>query len=261
MPKKYKLLPPIKPSIAVDAEYRKALLALVKQMQGSVEWYCKAAFKPVEVEQKKLGLMDADPVDRLQKAINEVKRRYLKKFNELSDKLPKEIVEKIAKNVRRRLKNILLDDMTVELKITRSQRILIKALTKENVALIKSIPQQYFKRVEYDIMSTVSEGRDMVALSDKLAKGYDITRNRAIMIAYDQTNKITEALDRANKIELGLYRAIWRHSHASQVPRQSHLAANGKEFDIRKGCYIDGEYIQPAQKVNCNCYSQAIFEK
>ena len=152
MKKNYKLLPPIKPSIAVDAEYRKALLALVKQMQGSVEWYCKAAFKPVEAEQRKLGLMDADPVDRLQKVINEVKRRYLKKFNELSGKLPKEIVEKIAKNVRRRLKNILLDDMTVELKITRSQRILIKALTKENVALIKSIPQQYFKRVEYDIM-------------------------------------------------------------------------------------------------------------
>ena len=259
MKKQYKLLPPIKPSDKIDREYRNALFALIDQMQKSVEWYCKAAFKPLEKEQAKLGMLDADPVNNLQRVINEVKKRYIKRFNDLSGKLPKAVVEKIAKEVKRKIKSHLIDIMTVDLRFSKAQKMLLNALTKENVTLIKSIPMEYFKRVEYDIMSTVTEGRDMATLSDKLSKGYGITRRRAIMIAYDQTNKITESFDRAEKIELGLFEAEWKHSHASQVPRQSHLRADGKRYDIRKGCYIDGEYIHPAQKINCNCFSRTIL--
>jgi uncharacterized protein with gpF-like domain len=267
MPKKY--LPPIIPSAKIDKEYRNALFALIEQMQRSVEWYCKAAFKPVEKESEKLGLMDADPVNNLQRVINQVKKRYIKRFNELAGKLPKEVVEKIAKEVKRKIKSHLIDEMTVELHFSKAEKMLLNALTKENVALIKSIPQEYFKRVEYDIMSTVSEGRDMQDLSDKLSKGYGITRRRAVMIAYDQTNKITEKFDRANKIELGLFQAEWKHSHASQEPRPSHLEADGKTYDIRKGMYIvekdkKGKVVyrgwcHPASRPNCNCFSRTIL--
>ena len=267
MPKRY--LPPIKPSAKIDREYRQALFALIDQMKKSVEWYCVAAFKPVEKEQKKLGMLDADPINNLQRVINEVKKRYIKRFNDLAGKLPKEVVEKIAKEVKRKIKSHLIDVMSVDLRFSREQKILLNALTKENIALIKSIPQEYFKRVEYDIMSTVTEGQDMQALSDKLSKGYGITRRRAIMIAYDQTNKITEKFDRANKIELGLFQAEWKHSHAPQEPRPSHLAADGKTYDIRKGMYIveknkKGKVIfrgwcHPAQRPNCNCFSRTIL--
>ena len=166
MPKKY--LPPIIPSAKIDKEYRNALFALIDQMQRSVEWYCKAAFKPVEKASEKLGLMDADPVNNLQRVINAVKKRYIKRFNELAGKLPKEVVEKIAKEVKRKIKSHLINEMTVELKFSKAEKMLLNALTKENVSLIKSIPQEYFKRVEYDIMSTDSEGRDLKDLSDKL---------------------------------------------------------------------------------------------
>ena len=33
----------------------------------------------------------------------------------------------------------------------------------------------------------------------------------------------------------------------------------GKEFDIEKGCLIDGEYIQPGEEPNCGCTSEAII--
>ena len=264
-----KYLPPIKPSAKIDREYRSALFALIEQMQKSVEWYCVAAFKPVEKENEKLGLMDADPVNKLQRVINAVKKRYIKRFNDLAGRLPKEVVEKIAKEVKRKIKSHLIDEMTVELKFSKAEKMLLNALTKENVALIKSIPTEYFKRVEYDIMSTVTEGRDLQDLSDKLSKGYGITRRRAIMIAYDQTNKITAKFERAEKIELGLFEAEWVHSHAPQEPRPSHVAANGKKFDIRKGLYIvernkSGKVVhrgwtQPADRPNCNCFSRTIL--
>jgi hypothetical protein len=61
-------------------------------------------------------------------------------------------------------------------------------------------------------------------------------------------------------LDLGFTKAKWKHSTASKEPRQSHLKANNKVYNIEEGCYIDGEYIQPAEKINCNCYSVPIIE-
>ena len=65
---------------------------------------------------------------------------------------------------------------------------------------------------------------------------------------------------RARRKELGIKRAIWRHSSAAKEPRQSHVKANGKMFDVDKGMLIDGEYILPGMKINCGCTSRAVIE-
>lgn len=266
---KYKILPAIKPSVAINAEYQKALLKLVRQMRDSISYYCLAAYKPIIEEIKEAresATQDAKPTPsstmaKMRKVINAIRKRYQKKFNILAGKLPQIIVEKINKEVSRRIKNMLIDEMEVNFKWTPQMKLFLKAATQENIALIKSIPQEYMKRVEFDIYESISNGRNMPELVEKLnKKAYGISRRRAITIAYDQVNKITEEVNRQRKMELGLNYAIWRHSHIPQVPRQSHLKADGKEYDVRKGCYIDGEYIQPAQKINCNCFSQTILK-
>ena len=62
---KYKILPAIKPSVAINAEYQKALLKLVRQMRDSISYYCLAAYKPIiaEIKQadKQDGIKDAKP--------------------------------------------------------------------------------------------------------------------------------------------------------------------------------------------------------
>ena len=266
---KYKILPAVKPNVAINAEYQKALLKLVRQMRDSISYYCLAAYKPIIEEIKEArdnATQDAKPTPsatmaKMRKVINAIRKRYQKKFNILARKLPQIIVEKINKEVSRRIKNMLIDEMEVNFKWTPQMKLFLKAATQENVALIKSIPQEYMKRVEFDIYESISNGRNMPELVEKLdKKAYGISRRRAITIAYDQVNKITEEVNRQRKMELGLNYAIWRHSHIPQVPRQSHLKADGKEYDVRKGCYIDGEYIQPAQKINCNCFSQTILK-
>ena len=272
MPKKqskYKILPAVKPSVAINAEYQKALLKLVRQMRDSISYYCLAAYKPIIEEIKEAresATQDAKPTPsatmaKMRKVIEAIRKRYQKKFSDLAGKLPKMIVDKINKEVSRRIKNMLIDEMEVSFKLTPQMKLFLKAATQENIALIKSIPQKYMDRVEFDIYDSISKGRNMTELTEKLEKqAYGVSRRRAITIAYDQVNKITEGVNIQRKTELGLYYAIWRHSHIPQVPRQSHLKADGKEYDIRKGCYIDGEYIQPAEKVNCNCFSQTIVK-
>jgi len=39
---KYKILPAIKPSVAINAEYQKELLKLLRQMRNSISYYCLA---------------------------------------------------------------------------------------------------------------------------------------------------------------------------------------------------------------------------
>lgn len=272
MPKKqskYKVLPAVKPSVAINAEYQRALLKLVRQMRNSISYYCLAAYKPIleEIKQaRESATQDAKPtpsatMTKMRKVIEAIKKRYQKKFGDLAEKLPKMIVDKINKEVSRRIKNMLIDEMEVSFKLTPQMKLFLKSATLENTALIKSIPQEYIKRVEFDIYDSISKGRNMTEVTEKLEKqAYGISRRRAITIAYDQVNKITEGVNIQRKTELGLYYAIWRHSHIPQVPRKSHLKADGKEYDIRKGCYIDGEYIQPAEKINCNCFSQTILK-
>lgn len=58
---KYKILPAIKPSVAINAEYQKELLKLLRQMRDSISYYCLAAYKPIIAEIKQ-----ADRQDKMQ---------------------------------------------------------------------------------------------------------------------------------------------------------------------------------------------------
>ena len=82
----------------------------------------------------------------------------------------------------------------------------------------------------------------------------------AEFIARDQANKAHAVIERAKRQELGITKAIWLHSHAGKKPRPSHLAANSKEFDVSKGMYLDGEWVQPGELINCRCCSKSIIE-
>lgn len=267
---KYKILPAIKPSVALNAKYQKELLKLLRQMRDSIGYYCIAAYRPILEEIKKAerdnAIKDAKPTPsafmaKLKKVINAIRKRYTKKFNNLANNLPKKLVAQIQKEVTNRLKNQLIKEMEIDFKYTPQMQLALKAAVQENVALIRSIPLEYLRRVEFDINDSIVKGRDMTELVDKLQhKDYGISRRRAITIAYDQVNKITETVDTQRKLELGLFKARWRHSSIPQEPRISHVHADGKEFDIRKGCYIDGEYIQPKEKINCNCYKETILK-
>ncbi|ELZ1101181.1 TPA: phage head morphogenesis protein, partial [Escherichia coli] len=78
-------------------------------------------------------------------------------------------------------------------------------------------------------------------------------RRRAETIARDQNNKATAVIQSERQKKLGITKGIWRHSHAGKQPRPSHVKADGKEFDLDKGLYLDGEWVLPGEAINCRC--------
>lgn len=150
-------------------------------------------------------------------------------------------------------------DFTLKFLMSKPVQTAVKAITHENVNLIKSIQSQYHTQVETLVWEAVKKGGDLGALTDDLTKRFDITSDRAKFIAVDQNNKARGAIEDIRRSELGIEEAVWIHSHAGRTPRQSHVDADGKRYKLSEGMLIDGEYIRPGEKINCRCTSRAII--
>lgn len=144
-----------------------------------------------------------------------------------------------------------------------SKRVLegYRAVVAENVNLIKSVPAQYLKDIQTKVWQSVITGSDMEKLASGIREVYGVSERRAATIARDQTNKAKAVIENTRYKELGLTRARWQHSSAGRVPRPTHVAMNGKTYDLNKGMYDkdEGEWVFPGQLINCRCTSSPII--
>lgn len=250
----------VHPNKGVEMQYRRALDDLVAEMSNSFEYWLSAAYKanPPRME----VAMDALPSSELSKRLSELGKRWIKKFDDMADKIATKFATSGRKATDSAFQSALRDaGFTVEFKITPVMRDAMNATITENVGLIKSIPQQYLTDVEGIIMRGFSQGRDLKTISDDLQSRYGVTKRRAALIARTQSNMLTATVTQARRVELGLFEAIWVHSSAGKEPRPSHVKAGREKqkFDVREGCLIDGEKILPGVKINCRCSSRTIL--
>jgi SPP1 gp7 family putative phage head morphogenesis protein len=148
---------------------------------------------------------------------------------------------------------------SIKFKMTPAMRDALNASLDENVGLIKSIPEQYLLDVQGIISRAYTRGENLQELIKRIKKVYPKAANRAAVIARDQSNKASAVMLRIRHMEIGITRAIWKHSHGGKTPRPDHVKADGREYDIVKGCLISGEYIQPGQLINCRCVNRVIL--
>lgn len=248
----------VQPNKGVEVAYRKALDKLIAEMSNSTEYWLEAAYKtnPPRIAQ------DALPSAELSKKVKSLADRWAERFNEMSVSIAKRFTEQGVKHTDSSFKQALKDaGWTIEFKMTPIMRDATNATIQENVSLIRSIPSQYFTEVEGIVMRGFTQGRDLQAISKDLQSRYGVTKRRAALIARTQNNMLTASVTQARRIDLGLFEAVWVHSAAGKEPRPSHVKAGRDKlkFDVREGAYIDGEYIQPSQKINCRCSSKTIL--
>jgi SPP1 gp7 family putative phage head morphogenesis protein len=238
--------------------YRRKLLDMIDAMHKSVMYWVKVRYRnnePVIAQDAKT------PAVVLKKTINKLSKKWLKDFDVLSKDLADYFAQDVQKQTDRALKAALKKGgISVNFKMTPAQNDILKATVQANVSLIKSIPQQYLKDVEGAVMRSVQTGRDIGALTKELQKKFGVTRKRAEFIAIDQNNKATSAFQNARQKELGITEAIWMHSHAGKEPRPTHVAMNGKRYNVSDGMYDSAvkEYILPGQLPRCRCTGRSV---
>lgn len=167
----------------------------------------------------------------------------------------KEFVMRTLRSVDVQIMASLRESGLHDMRITGNKSIdkTLSAAIKANVSLIKSIPQQYHTQLETVIMQALALGKGSDYVADILVDRYGITKRRANNIARDQNGRITNLLDVERSLALGIKSGRWVHTHEGITQRASHELANGKLFNLREGCLIDGERILPGEKINCRC--------
>ena len=127
---------------------------------------------------------------------------------------------------------------------------------RDNVALIKSIPSDYFQKIQGEVMRSIQTGKGMADLVPAIEAHGHSTKKRAELIARDQTSKATTAINKARMDGPGIKKFEWLHSGGGKEPRQLHKDMSGKIFDLNDPPVIDertGERGLPGQLINCRC--------
>lgn len=133
---------------------------------------------------------------------------------------------------------------------------IIEAKTIENVNLIQSIPDQYFKSIVTIVNEGTTRGNRASSMITEILKLNKTTRNRAKVIARDQTTKVNSAVSQARQETLGVTKYRWRTSEDERV-RDSHRRNNGKIFRWDRPPKETGH---PGQDIQCRCVAEPIIE-
>lgn len=249
----------IYPNKGVELAYKKRLQSMIYDMQRSVVYWVTSAYRNNTPRVAQLA-EDATPSEKMNKVLNELGKRWIDTFEKWAPKIAEVYVTDLWKATDSAFRQALKSaGWTVEFKVTPAVRDALNASVIENVNLIKSIPTTYFDQVNGIVMRSYTAGRDLATMTKELNALYPKAKDRAELIARDQSNKLNATVNRTRRMELGITEAIWMHSGGGKEPRQSHVAANGKKFNVEKGALIDGEWIQPGEKINCRCTSRAVL--
>ena len=276
--KKAKKLPrppkPVRPD-AVERAYYRGLLGIVNHMNDLVSQRLGPEINKI-VEEAKADLNRSDSERRdaypemISRIVDGIKFSF---YRALSDRE----IERYATNaatateehsrreVGKSFKRVLGIDVN-NLVTTPAIRNQFNSFVKENVSLIKTIPDQYFARIEQVVHRGAATGRPTKAIAADIQNVYGITKNRAKLIARDQVAKFNGTLTQVRQTDLGISKYTWSTSLDERVrgnpsglypkARPSHYVREGKTFSWDD----PPEDGHPGEPINCRCVAIAVFD-
>lgn len=252
----------IHPNAGIRAWYRAELDAAIEGMHRNVLAAILSAYSvsvPAEIA------IDADPKNPalfIRRAFDKLGRKWTSRFDALSLDLSRRFARKSQAVTQTQMKAAFKDaGFTVAFKPTPGSISAYQVVAAEQVNLIRSISAQYLKDVQSKVWASVMKGADLHTLSADLHETYGVTRNRAALIARDQNAKAKAIIEKARRQEIGVVKAVWMHSSGGKVPRATHIAMDGKLYDLAVGMWDknEGKYILPGELINCRCTSRAVL--
>lgn len=257
-------------------KYSRELEKLVMLMAAEVKKKLLQLFKDENsdnfFEQQKIAsAMDASIASQSRILLNSLFDKFSQLFSYKSRFLAEKMVmgaEKTSKsNLHTSLKQL---SGGLSLKtgiIPKGMEDVAKASIAENVSLIRSIPDQYFKDITGSVMRSITTGNGLKDLIPDINKYAGQTLRRARNIALDQTRKAYNSINKQRLQSLGVKQFEWVHSGGGQTPRESHLKIDGHIFDFEN---LESQQAAlgvpkkdrgiPGMPVNCRCVLSPVIK-
>ena len=243
----------VKPNVGIRVWYRREISKLVDQLKASIMKWIPATYRK-----------GAD-AKKLEKAIEELRKRWTENFDEDGNAIANTFLKRIDSTSRNAIKRSLADvGFNIDWRKDKTVLNVLNSVRQTQVDLIKSIPRQQLDSVAGIVMRGIQNGRDVYQIQKEILSGFDVTEKRARLIAIDQTQKATMAINKARYTSVGIKEGIWQHVAGKYTSRKSHVAMHGKRFKLDgpdAGLYDSevGENVMPAQLVSCRCTYRAVI--
>lgn len=266
---------PVIPSHKLELWYSSRLLALVAQLRAetrsTVLPYLKRIapqYEPAEIGQihpdlDKSGQIRTADAAASQQQVNAEIDRAARKFGgigttaqRLADIAAQQALEGVDDQLIASVRQAIGVDVGMLLVNSPVIQAALTAATTANVALIKSIPDQYFDKLEQLIAENTAQGIRFDTLADKIEHLADVTESRARLIARDQTSKMNGAFNEVRQTSIGISKYTWQTAGDERV-RPTHAENDGKVFSWDDP---PAETGNPGDDINCRCVAIPVFD-
>ena len=271
----------------VISDYRNRLVNLTKRMTSDTEKQIKQLFNSrvstkyfkktdqqvndAEKSSKDLVIAyDESIASTAKRLMSLLNKKYSKIFKEKADIYANDMVADLTAQshsyVKRSLKQL---SGGLVIKAPKSTAIIDEAtaaIIQQNIELITSIPEEYLKNVQGDMMRSIASG-NLEDLNDIVSPNAAVStrkaNNKAKHLAEDQVRKSYNAITAHRLINNGIDKFEWLHSGGGQHPRQDHIDMDGNIYSFKDLPIIDqrtGETGIPGQAINCRCTMNPVVE-
>lgn len=264
---------PRDPTDRIEKFYRAQITSLVRLISKEV----KEEIVPIIKEEKAQyrGSMDSVATmdgwaDRIIEALNSLLAKYTgpqSVFQSQYERLAQRTVSMADAESTEAFVNSVNKAVGVDLNPVLDQegmRDYIDAATWSNLQLIKSVPEEYFKRIENAVMGGVRGGDAPTKIAQNIQEATGISRRRAQLIARDQSAKLTGEITERRQRQAGVKYFRWVTSKDQRVG-DDHRRAARRDVGYGPGVYrwdnppkegVPGNASRP----NCRCTATPVFE-
>jgi len=204
---------------------------------------------------------DASIANKASVALNKLKRRFRQLFQAKSRLIVDDMLKGVDKASTDTLKTSLKElSGGITLKTDKMPAALKQAVAsaiKENVALIRSLPEKYHTQIEGSVMRSLQPGgRGLADVREFLDKYEGITDRRRDLIAMNQVRRVTSAIQVERAKSAGVKEFVWRHSRGGAHPREIHERLDGEVFTLDNLPVIDKDGTRglPGFLPRCRCF-------
>jgi SPP1 gp7 family putative phage head morphogenesis protein len=256
---------PAKPVLShIEREHAARIIALLAQYREIVEAAIYPQLEYVGVPQP--PRFD-DAMDILERTFSGLRIRIERIF---SDGAMSKIATMIAQGIdtsnrdlfRRQVKTVLgVDPLLSEPWLLDE----IARFVRENASLIKSIPAENLSDIEQMVYRETKRNLSPTEMRGRIAEQFDVSENRAKLIARDQVSKFNGSLTELRQRDLGVTRYIWHTAHDERVrPDHRRLDGTTQRWDkppitVTNG-KRSGERNHPGSDIACRCYAEPIMD-
>lgn len=257
---------PMRPTepVALQVEYLAELKGMLAQAHALVTSRVVARL-PLLLAQAHMDAEreDANPMRRVVSLFNQISAAFFKRWPQarletIATKMGWGISEHQKSELQKQTKALIGIDVFKDIAV----RPKIQKFTAENVALIQTIPQQYFDQVERVVLEGIKTGERASTIAVNIEERFTVTKSRAKLIARDQVLKFNGDLNRTRQQALGVEKFVWRTVKDNRV-REVHAERDGQVYEWANppgdsGDAGDGEF--PGDGINCRCFAEPVLD-